>query len=179
MNILIVKAHPRANGFTHQIAETYKKKQEWLGNTVEILDLYSAENTQSYPEFVDDKHLLMDATTERMQSKIIWADEIVIVFPVWWFDCPAIMKNWFDRNFTGGFAFKHEKWGKLSKLLAGKKWKVFATADGPGWALKMIMYIPMVLWRFGYVGIKTTAFKVFGNARKKTAEQKQQFLKNL
>ena len=26
MNSLIIKAHPRADGFTHQIAETYKKK---------------------------------------------------------------------------------------------------------------------------------------------------------
>jgi NAD(P)H dehydrogenase (quinone) len=44
-----------------------------------------------------------------MQEKILWADEIVLVFPIWWGDMPAIMKNWMDCNFMSGFAFKYEK----------------------------------------------------------------------
>jgi putative NADPH-quinone reductase len=90
-----------------------------------------------------------------------------------------VMKNWFDRNFTSGFAFKNEKWGKLHKLLKGKRAKIFATAGGPGWVLKMMMYMPMVLGRFGYVGMKTTSFKVFWNFPKRTPEEKEQFLNSL
>lgn len=116
MNILVIKSHPRASGFSHQIAETYKKKQELAGNTVEILDLTLAENQQSYSSFSDETHLMEDDSTKRMQEKITWADELVFVFPVWWFDCPAIMKNWIDRNFTSGFAYKHEN-GEAKKLL--------------------------------------------------------------
>ena len=84
MHILIIKAHPRADGFSHRIAEKYKMKQKSLGNTVELLELTDKENFQEYATFVD-------ATQ---------ADELVWIFPVWWMDAPAVMKNFWDRNFT-------------------------------------------------------------------------------
>ncbi|WP_147138926.1 NAD(P)H-dependent oxidoreductase [Stackebrandtia albiflava] len=39
------------------------------------------------------------------QAKVMWADAVVIQFPMWWFGPPAILKGWFDRVFTQGFAF--------------------------------------------------------------------------
>lgn len=128
MHSLIIKAHPRPSGFTHRIAEAYSKQQKALGNTVEILDLCLPENRQDYPVFIDENHFLEDASTKRMQAMITGADELVFVFPVWWFDCPAVMKNWVDRNFTSGFAFRYNPDGKVDKLLSGKNAKVFATA---------------------------------------------------
>jgi NAD(P)H dehydrogenase (quinone) len=100
MHSLIIKAHPRTDGFTHKIAETYKKKQEEQGNTVTLLDLCAPENIQSYTEMISASRIVEDETTKKMQELIKNADEIVWVFPVWWMDCPAIMKNFWDRNFT-------------------------------------------------------------------------------
>jgi NAD(P)H dehydrogenase (quinone) len=180
MHTLIIKAHPRASGFSHRIAETYKNKQEQLGNTVEILELTQAENIQSFPVFADENHLVEDETTKRMQEKITQADELVFIFPVWWFDAPAIMKNWIDRNFTSGFAFRYRPDGKWwDKLLSGKTAKVFATAWGPGWLIGFFMGLIWKLGRFGFVGLKSTAFKVLGNFPKLTEVQKQAFLNTL
>jgi putative NADPH-quinone reductase len=100
MHSLIIKAHPRADGFSHRIAEKYKMKQISLGNTVELLELTDKENFQEYATFVDATHVLEDATTKRMQERITQADELVWIFPVWWMDAPAVMKNFWDRNFT-------------------------------------------------------------------------------
>ena len=33
------------------------------------------------------------------------ADLIVLVFPLWWAGRPAVLKGWFDRIFTQGFAY--------------------------------------------------------------------------
>lgn len=41
----------------------------------------------------------------REQSKIAAADRVIVQFPLWWFGMPAILKGWFDRVFTNGFAF--------------------------------------------------------------------------
>jgi NAD(P)H dehydrogenase (quinone) len=112
MHTLIIKAHPRASGFTHRIAESYANKRQQIGNTVEILELTDPENTQSFAIFADESHILEDDSTKRMQEKITQADELVFIFPVWWFDAPAIMKNWMDRNFTSGFAFRYRPNGK-------------------------------------------------------------------
>ena len=44
-----------------------------------------------------------------IQEKITTADELVFVFPIWWVNMPAILKNFFDTILTGGFAFQYVK----------------------------------------------------------------------
>ena len=41
----------------------------------------------------------------REQAKVRAADALIVQFPLWWYSMPAILKGWFDRVFTSGFAF--------------------------------------------------------------------------
>lgn len=41
----------------------------------------------------------------REQDKLRRADALIVQFPLWWYGVPAILKGWFDRVFTSGFAF--------------------------------------------------------------------------
>ena len=128
MHTLIIKAHPRKDGFSHEIARRYKEQQRLRGNTSEILDLMESDNFQDYATFSSPTQIREDSTTKKMQEKIKNADEIVWIFPVWWMDRPAVMKNFWDRNFTPGFAYTKNTEGKTVRLLKGKTAKVFATA---------------------------------------------------
>jgi len=179
MHSLIITAHPRASGFTHRIAESYQKKQISLGHTVELIDLCHPDNAQSYAEFVDESHLIEDESTKRMQEKISKADELVWIFPVWWMDAPAIMKNFWDRNFTSDFAFRYLTGGKVEKLISEKTNKVYATAGGPGAIIGFFMGLIWKMGRFGFLGMKTTTFKVLGNFPKRTEAEKLKFLETL
>lgn len=179
MHTLIIKAHPRADGFTHRIALAYKSKMEKSGQSTTILDLCEKENFQDYVTFVDTNRITEDDTTKRMQKLISEADEIVWIFPVWWFDAPAVMKNFWDRNFTSGFAFRYKPNGKVDKLLTGKTTKVFATAGGPGFIIGFFMGLIWKLGRFGFVWLKPTRFTVFWSFPKRSEEEKQQFLDTL
>lgn len=107
MNTLIITAHPSQESFTHTIAETYRENSELEGRQVEILDLYTTELKQDFLRFDKMSNFGKDKITQAMQQKIEWAEEIVFIFPVWWADTPAIMKNWIDCNFTAGFAFNY------------------------------------------------------------------------
>ncbi len=39
------------------------------------------------------------------QKKIVWADGLVFIAPVYWLGFPNILKGWFERVFTYGFAY--------------------------------------------------------------------------
>ncbi|WP_430593219.1 NAD(P)H-dependent oxidoreductase [Humidisolicoccus flavus] len=39
------------------------------------------------------------------QAKLAEAELLVLQFPLWWYGQPAILKGWFDRVLTAGFAF--------------------------------------------------------------------------
>ena len=40
-------------------------------------------------------------------DKIARADGLAFVFPVWWSDCPAKLKGWFDRVWVCGYAYDY------------------------------------------------------------------------
>ena len=49
------------------------------------------------------EQLPADVTEE--QAKLAAAELLVIQFPLWWYGPPAILKGWFDRVLTSGFAY--------------------------------------------------------------------------
>jgi NAD(P)H dehydrogenase (quinone) len=166
MHKLIITAHPSTLGFTHTIATTIWELSEQKWDTVEILDLYKTELKQDFLHFEDIRTYCKDAKhdpiTQAIQSKIKQADELVFIFPVWWGDMPAIMKNFFDSNFLTGFAFKYEN-GKSVGLLRWKTARIIATSGGPWFFYKIILHIQL-LWnlnRIGFCGIKQKSFTVF------------------
>jgi NAD(P)H dehydrogenase (quinone) len=44
------------------------------------------------------------------QAKLAWADLVLVVFPVWWFGVPAILKGWIDRVFALDVAYGGGRW---------------------------------------------------------------------
>lgn len=64
--------------------------------------------------------------------KIEWADCIVFLYPVWWSDCPAKMKGWFDRVYSVGYAYGYDQNGeKTLKMRKLKFGLVICTAGHP------------------------------------------------
>lgn len=101
MHILIITAHPSSHGFTHAIAQTYQSACEKKGYTTEILDLYQTDLKMDFLRFDDQSELkLPNPTREALQAKITAADELVFVFPIWWVNIPAVLKNFFDTVLT-------------------------------------------------------------------------------
>jgi NAD(P)H dehydrogenase (quinone) len=109
MNKLIITANPSTQGFTHKIADTLAKLSTDKGDKIEILNLYTTPLRQDFLTYEDKTERPKNPITSKIQEKILWADELVFIFPIWWGDAPAIMKNFLDCNFSAGFAFKYLK----------------------------------------------------------------------
>lgn len=76
----------------------------------------------------------------RQQELICAADLLIVQFPLWWYGMPAILKGWFDRVFTNGFAFGiRDDAGKIRKYgdggLAGRRLLPIVTAGDRAEAL--------------------------------------------
>ena len=179
MNKLIITANPSSKAFTHQIANRLKELAIEKWDEIEILDLYKTELKQDFLSFEEPKDMWKDETTKKLQGKITWADEIVFVFPIWWWDMPAIMKNFFDSNFWAGFAFKYENW-KAIGLLNDKIVRIVATSGAPSFFYKILLHI-QIMWnmnRIAFCGMKLKSFKVFWNIDSSKTD-KEKYLKEV
>lgn len=181
MNILIVKAHPSSLGHVHRIADTYAKAKQAKGDTVQIVDLYAAENREEFLTFENIREMVPPPVQKKFEDQITWADEIVIVHPIWWGLPPAIMKNWVDLTFWNHFAYKFSSDGDMIPMLKGKTAKVFATAGGPSF----IYYLPFFplrqfwgLMLFRSAGIELIDFKICGYLDKWQGEKANTHFEN-
>lgn len=103
---LIVTAHPDPDSLTHHIAG--QLEQTLRPGTVELVDLAA--------EAFDPRFTLADRHTYRVggdfapdvaaeQQRLDGAAHLVLIFPVFWWSMPALLKGWIDRVFVNGWAF--------------------------------------------------------------------------
>ncbi|WP_024953556.1 NAD(P)H-dependent oxidoreductase [Sulfurospirillum arcachonense] len=133
MKHLIVYAHPKEDSFNHAILERTIKILEDKGDSVVVRDLYalgfnpvlSANDMKE----IGAGEVPQDIATE--QGYITDADAITVLYPIWWTSMPAILKGYFDRIFSYGFAFKYTQDGNIEGLLSDKKALLFSTQGAP------------------------------------------------
>ncbi len=180
MKKLIITAHPNPEGFTHKIGRTFIDESEKKGHICFLMNLYDEERKQDYLMLDDKNKPVHDEKREKIQEKISWADELVFVFPLWRFDAPAILKNWFDMNMTTKFAYIYKKGGLgllPYRLLKGKAVRVFFTAGSPNWVLWTFGIIIWMSWfftRIFYVGMKMRSRTIFGKLPVKTSHKERE-----
>ncbi len=122
MHALIVVAHPDPKSLSHGIAAQLADGVTLSApdNTFEIADLAA--------EAFDPRYVVADTVAYRReapppadiaaeQTRIDRADALVLVYPVYWWSMPGLLKGWVDRVFTKGWAYDVGPDGKLVKKL--------------------------------------------------------------
>ncbi|MGI5860571.1 MAG: NAD(P)H-dependent oxidoreductase [Myxococcales bacterium] len=129
MKALIVYAHPNPKSFCKAIADVAREELERLGHEVRLHDLYAQGWSPALgPE--DFEALFKGTVREdvaREQADVLWADLLVFVYPIWWYERPAMVKGWFDRVFSVGFAYQATAQG-IQGLLGGRRALVLTTS---------------------------------------------------
>lgn len=129
MNQLIIIAHPKKDSFSQIIKNELEKHFINRNDQVKIRDLYELKIdpvlTEGELKFNKEGNICPDILVE--QNYISWADQLTIIYPLWWNAFPAILKGYIDRVFINGFAFKINGHGPVG-LLKGKKVRLITTA---------------------------------------------------
>ena len=155
MNVLIVYAHPEPLSLNGSIKNFTVERLQAAGHTVQVSDLYA----MNWKPALDADDSLDGAATERFdaaldskrafdagrqsadialeQQKLMWADTVILQFPMWWFSMPAILKGWVERVYAHGFAYgvgehSDRRWGDRygEGSLAGKRAMLVVTTGG-------------------------------------------------
>ena len=99
MKVLVLFAHPRVDRSEVNVVMAAAAKAI---DGVTLVDLYA-----EYPTFEID--------VEREQHRLADYDVIVFQHPVYWYSCPALLKEWMDLVLEHGFAY-----GEGGTALEGK-----------------------------------------------------------
>ena len=143
MNTLIVSAHPEPASFGGQLVKVATETLEQLNHTVRSIDLYAKafdpvmrasqfsprKDTNYFETMAEQAHQsergLTSGDVKISQEQLLWCENLLLHFPLWWWSMPAMMKGWIERVFAADFAY-----GKQN--LAGRRALLLVTAETKG-----------------------------------------------
>jgi putative NADPH-quinone reductase len=140
--ILVILGHPSSNSFCAALAQRYVQSALRAGHEVRQLFLgrmnFDPVLREGYRQVQP-----LERDLRHAQADILWAEQLTLVYPIWWGGVPALLKGFFDRVFLPGFAFKYRE-GKAfpDKLLRGRSAHLLVTMDTPPWYYRWVYRMP-------------------------------------
>ncbi|MFZ4156329.1 NAD(P)H-dependent oxidoreductase [Streptomyces pseudogriseolus] len=108
MHTLLVAANPDASSLTHHVREKLEAAlhpvsveaadlaKERFDPAFTLADRRAYQGSGTYPADIVREHRRLERATD-----------LVLIFPVYWWSMPALLKGWIDRVFVNGWAFEH------------------------------------------------------------------------
>lgn len=139
--ILIILGHPARehSSFCGALAASYEKAALANGHKVQFISVGQLRFDPILHEgYRGDQPPELDILD--VQEKICWAEHLVIIYPMWEYMIPALLKGFFERCFTKGFAYEVKSKNPFKTgLLHGKSVRVIHTTG-----------MPAIIYRFYY-----------------------------
>ncbi|HVL35634.1 MAG TPA: NAD(P)H-dependent oxidoreductase [Burkholderiales bacterium] len=139
MNIALIQGHPDPAGghFGHALAEAYAGAAREAGHEVRVIDVAALE----FPllrSAADWNGGTTPPAIRKAQDTLAWAGHVVVIFPLWLGDMPALLKGFFEQALRPGFAIGAAAPGRMwKKLLAGRSARVVVTMGMPAFFYRL------------------------------------------
>ncbi len=107
MKTYFIIAHPDSQSFNHELLQYLCAVCKEYDCEYRINDLYQS-NFDPVLRLEEIEEITRNQVPEDIkteQQNILWADTVVLISPLWWGSFPAILKGYFDKILTHGFAF--------------------------------------------------------------------------
>jgi putative NADPH-quinone reductase len=146
--ILLIQGHPdaRVRHLCHALEDAYAAGAQAAGHTVRRINVATLEFPllRSQAEW---EHGTLPPTLVPAQADIAWAQHLVMFFPLWLGDMPAVLKGFLEQVARPGFAFKAEKGNPFGhKGLTGRSARLVVTMGMPASVYR---------WYFGAHSVKS------------------------
>ena len=128
--ILIIDGHPDTNRdhFVHALAAAYAEgAAEHETRAIRVAEL-DFPLIRSQAQWAKGE---VPAAIADAQQQLLWAEHIVLLYPLWLGDVPALLKGFLEQVMRPDFAFRYRPKGLPEKLLAGRSARVVVTMGMP------------------------------------------------
>ncbi len=120
--ILLLDGHPDRDPkhFIHALAGAYGDGARAAGHEVRTVAIGELE----FPVLRRPEDFYSGAVPEQVrasQESLLWADHLVILFPLWHGSMPAWLKAFLEQLLRPGFAFDQSQARRLPRKLLGRK----------------------------------------------------------
>ena len=132
-HILLIQGHPDAGQrhLCHALEEAYARGASAAGHEIRRIDVATLNFLllRSQHEWEQGE---LPPNLAPAQDAIKWAEHLVLFFPLWLGDMPALLKGFLEQVARPGFAFSREAKNPLAaKGLAGRSARVVVTMGMP------------------------------------------------
>ena len=134
MHVYVIFCHPSRRSFSASVLDAFTKGLDDAGHSYEVTDLYEMgfesemDEEQYLRETSGRSDLPVPRDVEMEHAKINRANGLAFIYPVWWSDCPAKLKGWFDRVLTCGYAYFYDQEGARGTRMSIEKALVLCSA---------------------------------------------------
>jgi NAD(P)H dehydrogenase (quinone) len=123
LKTLLVIAHPRRSSLTGQVADAFSEAAQANGHAIETADLAREQfdpvlRQADEPDWNDPDKVYSEDVRREMQ-RIERNEATVMVFPVYWWSMPALLKGWIDRVWNNGWAYGARKFPQQRVWMIG------------------------------------------------------------
>lgn len=167
--ILLLQGHPDGDHphLCHALADAYGEGARGAGHEVRSLDVARLDFPLLRSQQAWEEGELPEGLREA-QEAIGWAEHIVIVFPLWLGDMPALLKGFLEQVARPGFAFgKGERNAFTRKGLTGRSARLVVTMGMPAlvyrWYFRAHSVKSLERNILGFVGIAPVHETLVGN----------------
>lgn len=130
--VLVIYAYPHHKSLNGEILNRILNKIVEKKYEYQLVDLYQEKfNPILYFDETLTRRSIKDREdTQSYRNQILWADQLMFIFPIWWGGAPSILKGYFDKVLATEFAYKFN--GLFPQgLLKGKSAAIITTDDTP------------------------------------------------
>lgn len=131
MNTVVIYAHPWDGSFNNFVLKEVVENLTKQGKNIDVMDL----NKDGFNPVMTPTDLKVFAKGEYADplakdyvERLKNADELILVFPIWWYGEPAILKGFYDKVLLKGQVYDQVDYN-LVGLLNIKESKVITTAN--------------------------------------------------
>jgi len=139
--VTTIFAHPKHNGTNGKVYHSILNSCEKAGIDYVSIDLYKDRFSPVLTEEELDgfyNGIAIDPLVKRYQDILMKSEKLILVFPIWFNEYPAMFKGFYDRVCQGKFAFDYISGGVRPKLTHIRRALVVTTSHAPTEILKQV-----------------------------------------
>ncbi len=129
--ILLIQGHPDASQshLCHALAASYNQGAQGEGHSVKHVNVTELD----FPLLRSQKDFeagTVPTSLKPVQNDVLWAEHLVVFFPLWAGDMPALLKGFFEQLMRPSFSGEHTNFFD-KKVLSGRSARVVVTMGMP------------------------------------------------